>query len=138
MVILADNLLRKGRSLYLEIGGEDVVRRLVETFYDIIEQDAEAAELHLLHLRGHGVAHSREEQFNYLSGFFGGPSYYVQKHGHSRLREIHEHVAIGPEMRDLWLKCMRQAVEKAGIPENLREMVMRHFTFAAETARNTD
>jgi hemoglobin len=128
----------KGRSLYLELGGEDAIRRLVEIFYDIVEQDEAAAELHLLHRRGHGVAHSREEQFSYLSGFFGGPSYYVQKHGHSRLKEIHAHVAIGTELRDLWLRCMRQAVEKAGLPERLQELVMRHFSFAAEMTRNQD
>lgn len=126
------------RSLFAELGGEETIRRLVETFYDIVEQDADAEPLHRLHLRGHGVAHSREEQFNYLCGFFGGPSHYVQKHGHSRLKEIHEHVEIGPVERDLWLSCMQRAVEKADIAENWREMVMRHFGFAAETARNRD
>ncbi len=100
----------KTRTLYKELGEEAGVRTLVEAFYDVIEQDPGAHELHLLHLRGHGVAHSREEQFNYLSGFFGGPSRYVQKHGHSRLTEIHEHVPIGPAMRDLWLRCMEKAM----------------------------
>lgn len=126
------------RSLFAELGGEDVIRRLVETFYDIIEQDADAEQLHRLHLRGHGVAHSREEQFNYLCGFFGGPSYYVQKHGHSRLKEIHAHVEIGPEQRDLWLNCMRKAIVKADIPQERHELVMRHFGVAAETSRNRD
>jgi len=130
--------LPAGRSLYLEIGGEDVIRRLVETFYDIVEQDEDAASLHVLHLRGHGVAHSREEQFNYLCGFFGGPSYYVQKHGHSRLKEIHEHVEIGPELRDLWLNCMQRAMEKIGLPDRHKALVMRHFNIAAEATRNRD
>ena len=128
----------RGRSLFLEIGGEEGIRHLVKVFYDIVEQDEEAAPLHVLHLRGHGLAHSREEQFNYLCGFFGGPSYYVQKHGHSRLKEIHEHVEIGPELRDLWLNCMLKAVAKAELPERYRDLVMRHFGFAAETTRNRD
>jgi hemoglobin len=110
----------------------------VETFYDIIEQDKDARELHLLHLRGHGVSHSREEQFNYLSGFFGGPSRYVQKHGHSRLKEIHEHVPIGPDMRDLWLRCMERAIDKVGIGGELKARLMIHFERAAETSRNMD
>lgn len=107
---LIEAVQQKGCSLYHEPGGEEAIRRIVEIFYDIVEQDQEAAELHLLHRRGHGIAHSREEQFNYLSGFFGGPSYYVQKHGHSRLKEIHEHVEIGPELRDLWLKSNAHVV----------------------------
>ena len=47
------------------------MRRLVETFYDVIENEPEGEALAILHLRGHGVAHSRIEQFNFLSGFFG-------------------------------------------------------------------
>lgn len=126
------------QSLYEQIGGEVELRALVETFYDIIEQDDDAKELHLLHRRGFGVAHSREEQFNYLSGFFGGPQYYVMQHGHSRLKEIHEHVPIGPGMRDLWLTCMNRAIARRGIDEQLAAVLMRHFTAAAETARNLD
>lgn len=135
---MSEDLQPGRRSLYLELGGEEMIRRVVETFYDIVEQDEDATSLHLLHLRGHGVAHSREEQFNYLCGFFGGPSYYVQKHGHSRLKEIHEHVEIGPELRDLWLKCMRRAIERAGLPQRHHDQVMHHFGFAAETTRNRD
>jgi hemoglobin len=118
------------------IGAEDGLKRLVRIFYDIIEQDPEARELLLLHHRGHGVAHSRIEQFDYLSGFLGGPRYYLQTHGHTRLREIHEHVPINRDMRDLWLKCMEEAIEKSGIVEPTASLLMKHFTRAAETARN--
>jgi hemoglobin len=126
------------KSAYERLGGDDGVRALVETFYDIIEQEEYAEELHLLHRRGFGVAHSREEQFNYLSGFFGGPQRYVMKHGHARLKEIHEHVPIGPEMRDLWLRCMDQAIAGSGLDEDLAALLMRHLKAAAETARNQD
>lgn len=125
-------------SLYEAIGGGDGLDRLVQAFYDIIEQDADAQELHLLHRRGHGVAHSRIEQFDYLSGFLGGPQHYVRRHGHSRLREIHEHVPIGPQMRDIWLKCMARAVAEVGIAEPTASQLMQHLTRAAEIARNQD
>ncbi|MDP0926358.1 group II truncated hemoglobin [Paracoccus onubensis] len=126
------------QSLYDKLGGEDGIRALVEEFYDIVEQDEAAKELHLLHLQGAGVAHSREEQFNYLCGFFGGPQYYVMKHRHSRLKDIHEHVPVGPEMRDLWLECMKKAIANLGIDGDLASLLMRHFSTAAETARNMD
>lgn len=125
-------------SLYDELGGEDVVEALVEHFYDIIEQDEEAAELHLLHMRGHGVAHSRVEQFMFMSGFFGGPQLYVQRHGTGSLRQIHEHVPIGPKMRDLWLACMEKAVDRVAIAEPQRSKLMAHLTRAAEISRNRD
>jgi hemoglobin len=134
----ARKITAKSYRLYKELGEEEGIRKLVETFYDIIEQDPDAAELHLLHMRGQGVAHSRREQFNYLSGFFGGPSRYVLQHGHSRLTEIHEHIHIGPKMRDLWLACMEKAMAQVGIEGALKDEVMVHFERAAETSRNQD
>lgn len=116
--------------------GERGVRALVEAFYDIIEQDPAARALHLLHLRGSGISHARAQQFDFLSGFLGGPRLYVERHGHSHLREIHAHVPIDTEMRDLWLRCMTQALEKAAVPGELRETLMRHFGRAAEMVRN--
>ena len=58
------------------IGGELVLRELVETFYDRMETDPEAYPLHRLHFRGHGLNHTRQSQFEFLSGFLGGRAYY--------------------------------------------------------------
>jgi hemoglobin len=118
-------------SLYELVGGEDGVRRLVETFYDIVEFEPEGAALHTLHLRGHGVAHSRIEQLNFLSGFFGGPKLYAQKYGHSNVREMHEHVAIDAEARDAWLRCMAMAIDRVGTPASLKGRLMGPFTRVA-------
>ncbi len=89
-----------GASLYDRIGGASVLHKLVNTFYDIIENDPEGEILNVLHLRGHGIAHSRIEQFNFLSGFLGGPQLYIEKYGHSDVRDMHRHVEVGPEERD--------------------------------------
>jgi len=123
-------------SAFQMLGEEAGVRALVKAFYDVVEQDPEAQALHSLHLKGHGLAHARAEQFDFLCGFLGGPRYYVERHGHSRLREIHAHVPIGPEMRDLWLTCMAKALATLEAPEALRNTLMRNFTRAAEMIRN--
>lgn len=132
------NSPKQKRSLYDSIGDEEGVRNLVETFCDVVERDPDAKELHLLHLRGHGVAHSRIEQFNFLSGFLGGPQYYVLKYGHAHLREMHAHVPLGVTERDVWLACMVKAIGKAGLGLQTAEQLMRHFTRAAEACRNKD
>lgn len=132
------NIPVRRQSLYEDLGGEEGVRELVKVFYDIVETDPEAEALRLLHLRGHGIAHSRIEQFNFLSGFLGGPQYYVQKYGHARLREMHEHVPIGPSDRDLWLACMVKAIAQVGLDRGVADKLMRHLTRAAETCRNLD
>ena len=76
------------------IGGEEKVHLLVNHFYDLIETLPQGAAIMAMHLKGHGLAHVRPEQFNFLCGFFGGRRYYQERHGHMNLREIHAHVEI--------------------------------------------
>ncbi|HEX2841558.1 group II truncated hemoglobin [Hyphomicrobium sp.] len=129
---------RDERLLYDRVGGEEGLRSLIETFYDIIEFEPEGRELHLLHLRGHGVAHSRIEQFNFLSGFLGGPRLYIEKYGHSNVREMHEHVEIGAAARDQWLQCMSIAIDRVGLPPSVKEDLMVNFTRVAFMLKNRD
>jgi hemoglobin len=117
--------------LYDLVGGEAGVRKLVETFYDIIEFEPEGRLLHVLHLRGHGVAHSRIEQFNFLLGFFGGPRVYIEKYGHSDVRHLHEHVEINAEAKDAWLNCMSIAIDRVGLPADTKARLMVPFTRVA-------
>lgn len=125
-----------GPTLYDRIGGEDGVATLVRGFYDAVEQDPRLDALHRLHLRGHGVAHARQEQFDFLSGFLGGPRLYVERHGHARLKEIHAHLHLDSVQRDLWIEGMRQAVAKAGFEPAVGELLLHRLSLAAEMVRN--
>lgn len=120
-------------SLYSRLGGEKPVRDLVEVFYDIIEFEPEGHALKLLHLRGHCVAHSRIEQFNFLSRFLGGPNLYAEKHGHSNVREMHEHVEIDAEARDAWLRCMTIAMKRLNIDPKATADTMQNFPRCVRT-----
>ncbi|HWT99602.1 MAG TPA: group II truncated hemoglobin [Terriglobales bacterium] len=122
--------------LYDRIGGETVIRQLVETFYDIIEHEPEGRPLFLLHLRGHGVAHSRIEQFNFLSGFLGGPRLYVERYGHSDVRQMHAHVEVDRAARDAWLRCMEMAIDRVGLVTDVKSALMKHFTRVADMLIN--
>lgn len=97
-----------------QIGGEDGLRELVGHFYDLVESDPAAARLLELHLDGHGLAHTREEQFNFMSGFMGGRQYYLEKHRHMNVREIHAHVPIVQEDAELWLTMMDNTLRDLG------------------------
>ena len=134
-----DGQVRHGLPLlYDRVGGENGLRTLVETFYDIVEFEAEGRGLHLLHLRGHGVAHSRIEQFNFLSGFLGGPRLYVERHGHSDVRQMHVHVEIDAEARDAWLTCMSMAIDRVGLSADVKRDLMANFTRVAFQLKNKD
>lgn len=97
-----------------DIGGEPRLHILVETFYDLIETLPEGSNLRRLHGRGHGVAHARVEQFNFLSGFMGGRAYYNEKYGHMDVKLMHAHVPIRQADADNWLAIMTKALGDEG------------------------
>jgi hemoglobin len=123
-------------SLYERMGGGSRLQVLVDAFYDIVETEPDGQILHLLHLRGHGVLHSRIEQFNFLSGFLGGPKLYVEKYGHSNVREMHRHIEIGTAEKDAWLLCMSNAIDRVGIAPDIAAALMKHFRVVANALEN--
>lgn len=102
-------------SVYDDIGGEAPLRELVRRFYDLIETDPRGAVILGQHLRGHGIAHVRDEQFAFLSGFFGGPRRFAERHGHMNLRELHAHLSIRAGDAQSWVDLMDQAIEDTGL-----------------------
>ncbi|MDG1470921.1 MAG: cyanoglobin [Ascidiaceihabitans sp.] len=101
-------------SVLDQMGGEDALRDLVETFYDLVESLPETENLRTLHMEGHGVAHTRIEQFEFLSGFLGGRAYYMEKHRHMNVKDIHAHVPIMMQDAETWLATMDKTLDSLG------------------------
>ena len=123
------------KSPYQLINGEAGVEQLVKTFYDIVESDPAGASLMARHNQGHGLAHAREAQFEFLSGFLGGPQLYLERHRHSNVRLMHAHLAIGTAERDSWLICMDRALTTVVADPEVRHLLMGHFSRVAEALR---
>ena len=123
------------KSPYQMLGGEAGVEQLVKTIYDIVESDPMAAPLMAMHNRGHGLAHARQAQFEFLSGFLGGPQLYLERHRHSNVRRMHAHLAIGTPEKDAWLACMDKAVTSVVAEPEVRSLLMSHFGRVAEALR---
>ena len=121
---------------YDKVGGADGVRRLVKAFYDIVESDPAGAPLMVMHNQGHGLAHAREAQFEFLSGFLGGPQLYVEHHGHSNVRRMHAHLAVTKVERDSWLACMAKALAAHDLDDATRAALFTHFTRVADMLVN--
>jgi len=79
-------------SLYARLGGESALRELVDTFYAQVGSTPEAASLLQMHLQGKGVLHAREAQFEFLSGFLGGPPLYFERRQHANIKQMHAHL----------------------------------------------
>jgi hemoglobin len=113
------------------IGGEGQVQLLVNHFYDLIESLPQGRTIMEMHQKGHGLAHVRPEQFNFLCGFFGGRRYYHERHGHMNLREIHAHVEIRAKDAEDWLSVMERAMAETGVGDRERAEIMATFRRAA-------
>ena len=123
------------QSPYRRLGGEAGVRKLVNVFYDLVESEPEGEPLRIMHNAGSGLAHVRETQFMFLSGFLGGPQLYVEQFRHANVRQMHAHLAIGELEARSWLSCMDMALKKTADADTHR-LLMAHFTRVANALKN--
>lgn len=113
------------------IGGEEKVRLLVTHFYDLIETLPQGKAIMDMHLKGHGLAHVRRAQFDFLCGFLGGRRYYHERHGHMSLRDIHAHVDIRSQDAEDWLEVMGRAMQDVALPQPQAAQIMATLRRAA-------
>lgn len=104
---------------YEALGGDEPVRRLVDAFYDIVEEESPV----LRAMLPRNTSTSRQKLYEYLSGWLGGPPLYTEKRGHPRLRMRHMPFSIGPEEAEEWMRCMRAAMERVGVEGLTREFL---------------
>jgi hemoglobin len=122
------------RTPYHLIGGEAAVRKLVDVFYDQMDENPDYFGIRKLHPPSlHG---SREKFFMFLSGWLGGPPLYTSEFGHPRLRARHLPFPIGDAERDQWMTCMRDALDAVGVETSLRQQLLASFTNTADWMRN--
>ena len=116
------------------IGGETVVQRLVDRFYDLMDLEPAYTALRAAH--GPELDNARERLFLFLCGWLGGPSLYTERFGHPRLRARHLPFSIGIPERDQWVACMAQAMRENDVPPLLRTRLEASFMQTADHMRN--
>jgi hemoglobin len=121
-------------SPYQRIGGDPVIRKLVDRFYELMDELPETYAARKIHPAD--LTESGNKLFDFLSGWLGGPQRYIEKHGHPMLRRRHFPYAIGPEERDQWLLCMKMALEETVEDARLRDALYAQFVQLGEHMRN--
>jgi hemoglobin len=120
---------------YEGLGGAAGVQQLAHRFYELMDELPEAYTVRKMHpesLKG-----SEENLFEFLSGWFGGPSLYIAKKGHPRLRMRHNPYAISPLERDEWMLCMTQALNEQVADVAFRSRLIDTFAQMADHMVNT-
>ena len=123
-------------TLYLAIGGDDTIRKLVRRFYELMDTLPEARACRAVHPPS--LANAEEKLYEYLTGYLGGPPLYTEKYGHPRLRSRHFVAPIGAAERDGWLLCFQQAMDEAVEHPKLREIIWAPIERLAHHMQNKD
>ncbi|WII72368.1 group II truncated hemoglobin [Bdellovibrio sp. 22V] len=122
------------KTPYELLGGEAVLRKLTQRFYEVMDTLPEVKPLRDMHpgnLQG-----SEEKLFMFLSGWLGGPSLFQEKYGHPRLRARHMPFEIGKSERDQWMLCMVHAFDDLQVQEPLRSELLHSLLRLADHMRN--
>jgi hemoglobin len=106
-------------SPYELIGGEPGVRRLVDAFYDVMEQDPAYAELRAMHEEDLGP--TRESLTGFFSVWLGGPREWLEKRGGFCIMSRHAKMNVTQKTADQWMSAMRHAVAQVAVEPALAE-----------------
>ena len=117
---------------YEEIGGDERVRALVESFYDFVEAESPV----LRAMLPTDMSGSRQKLYEFLSGWMGGPQLYFERRGHPRLRLRHMPFPIDTHAAEEWTRCLRQALSATDVSSDLAAYLERELGNTASQLRN--
>jgi hemoglobin len=121
------------QQFFAEVGGADTFHKLVARFYAEVAEDPVLRPIYPE--QDLGPAEVRLRMF--LEQYWGGPRTYSDQRGHPRLRMRHAPFRIGPIERDAWLRCMRIAVDEAGLDDAHRTQLWQYLEMAAASMVNS-
>jgi hemoglobin len=120
-------------TFYDAVGGEPTFRRLVTRFYEGVAADPPLRALY----PDDELADAADRLHLFLMQYWGGPRTYNETRGHPRLRMRHAPFAVTPDMRDRWLRHMRDAVDSLELDEPYQTMLWDYLVAAAHSLVNT-
>lgn len=126
----------EGDTSFHAAGGEEGIKRLVDDFYDFMEQLAIAKDILAMHPSKLDI--SRDKLSRFLCGWLGGPARYQEKYGSISIPQAHLHLDIGTKERDAWLICMWKAIELQPYKEDFKQYLIEQLTVPAERVRKRD
>jgi len=122
-----------GDNTFRAAGGEAGIRRLVDTFYDIMGREQKYRRIWDWHPEDNEV--SRDKLSRFLCAWMGGPRRFSEKYGPISIPSAHAHLGVTEVERDLWLACMEEALRLQDYPESLVEYLLRELAVPAERIR---
>ena len=101
-----------GDASYQAAGGIEGLRRLVDDFYRLMDENPDARPVRQMH--PDNLDNARDKLACFLSGWLGGPSLYKERYGSIAIPAFHAQWPIDQSHSDIWLSCMEQAIARQG------------------------
>lgn len=99
------------------IGGAPVVRRIVDRFYDLMDQNLAYAQLRALH--ADDLAPMRDSLAGFLTAWAGGPRDWFVDHPGVCMMSTHARIEVTSETADQWCDAMASAIADAAVEPEL-------------------
>jgi hemoglobin len=131
---MSDSDVVQPRSAFDLLGGQPIIDRLVDDFYDRMDSLPEARALRAMHAAD--LEPMRELLKKYMGEWLGGPSRYTSERGHPMLRARHLPFRIGLAERDAWMLCMNGALDAMPGEPEVREHIRTALANLADWMRN--
>lgn len=122
-----------GDATYQAAGGEAGIRKLIDTFYDIMVTSKAYRDIWALHPAENEF--SRDKLTLFLCGWMGGPKRYHEQYGSISIPRVHAHLPVTDSEKDQWLACMNEALERQGYLQSFVDYLMAQLAVPAEHIR---
>lgn len=93
---------------YDRIGGREVLRAIVDRFYDLMDEDPAYAELRAMH--ADDLTPMRDSLTGFLVGWSGGPRDWFATG--KCVMSAHKQLAISPAPATQWMDAMQRAIDE--------------------------
>ena len=102
------------QTAYDLVGGMPIVSRIVERFYDLMEQNPAFADLRQLHAPD--LTPMRHSLTGFLAAWLGGPRDWFTDNPGKCMMSAHRDVSVSEETTRQWAEAMRLAI-KSEVPD---------------------
>ena len=124
-----------GDATFRAAGGQAGIRKLIDTFFDIMGSNPAYRRIYDWH--PDDIEVSRDKLTLFLCGWMGGPRPFLEKYGPIAIPVVHRHLDVTEIERDMWLNCMKEALAQQDYAESLRQYLIEQLYVPAERIRQT-
>ncbi|SNS55655.1 hemoglobin [Sphingomonas laterariae] len=121
---------------YHRIGGDAVIARIVDRFYDLMDGEPQYAELRAIHAPD--LAPMRASLTGFLIAWLGGPQDWFTDRPGACVMSAHGNIRVTPETARQWLDAMARAFAETGVGPDVAAMVGEAFTNMAQAMARRD